>query len=209
MASDIHKISLFCDEYMEKLSTYTSVQSLVWELTAYATWSDHSVLRVLASSCEEATKLLDDFDSRLDPMQPLISYDLPSYLIPNMVPSENSAYTLFAVRPAQILKQPSLHLVYNTRSVLMKKCAITQHCFQLLAMRHNPTVIYWMIPKSIEKLIDVKILEDEKGIIEVSVYKQSAINNVTENQPLFVIDSIDVKVSSAILHSNTHLISNS
>jgi len=177
MASDVHKINLFSDEYVEKLGRYTNVQSLVWELTAYSTWSDHSVLRVLANSCEEATQLLDDFDSRLDPMQPLISYDVPSSLIPNMVPSEKSAYTLLAVKLDEGHSQSCLQFVHKAKSVLMDKCDLTQHCFQLLAVRHNPTVIYWVIPKCVASLVSPResySSEDlfGKGIVELLVYKQ-------------------------------------
>jgi len=196
MASNVHKINLFSDEYVEKLSRYTSVQSLVWELTASSTWSDHSVLRMLANSCEEATKLLDDFDSRLDPMQPLITYDVPSYLIPNMVPSEKSAYTLLAVRLDEGHSQSYLQFVYKAQSLLMDKCDLTQHCFQLLAVKHNPTVIYWTIPKCVSSLISPResySSEDlfEKGILELSVYKKPIASEIyaPELQSLFGFDN--------------------
>ena len=129
MASDVHKINLFSDEYVEKLSRYTSVQSLVWELTSYSTWSDHSVLRMLAGCSEKATKVLDGFESKLDPFLPIKCYGTPLYLFSSAVPTENSVYTMLAVRLANCPEQPSLQFVYNTRTLLMDKCDITQHCF--------------------------------------------------------------------------------
>ena len=203
MASDVHKISLFSDEYVEKLSRYASVESVVWELTSYATWSDHSVLRLLAGSCEEALKLLDEFDSRLDPILPVASYDVNSCLIPTMLPSENSVYTLLAVKTDETHIQPSLQFVFTTKSLLMEKCDITQHCFQLLAVKHNPTVIYWMIPKCVVPLIRPKeIMTTEgllcKGIVEISVYKHLSSSfedkdSMPELQPLFFFSSEHAK----------------
>ena len=193
MASDVHKINLFSDEYVEKLSRYTSVESVMWELTAYSTWSDHSVLRALAGPCGKAIELLDEFDSRLDPMQPVALYDIPSSLFSNMIPSENSAYNVLTARLTSCPGQPSLQFVYNARSLLMDKCSITQHCFQLLAVRHNPTVIYWIIPKCVSNVISTRVVENkclkENQIIEVLVYQQSEImlDNVTVHQSLFPV----------------------
>ena len=178
---------------MKKLGRYTSAQSLVWELTAYSTWSDHSVLRMLAGSCEEAIKLLDEFDSRVDPFLPINCYAKSLYLYSNMVPAENSAYTLLAVSLANCPDQPSLQFVYNIRSLLMDKCDITQHCFQLLPVR-NPTVIYWIIPKCVTNTVNTIIAGNyeylkENELMEVAVYEHSGVmfDDVTENQPMFPI----------------------
>jgi len=187
MASDVHKISLFSDEYVEKLSRYTSVESVVWELTSYSTWSDHSVLRTLASPCEEAIKLLDEFDTRLDPIQPVASYTVPSCLVPNMAPTKQSTCTLLAVKMDKTHIQPLLQLVYNLKSLLMDKCNITQHCFQLLAVRHNPTVVYWIIPKCVTHLVYLNgLINDdglhEKGVVEMSVYKHALLSKDSKPQ---------------------------
>jgi len=203
MASDVHEINLFSDKYVEKLNRYTSAQSLVWELTAYSTWSDHSVLRMLASCCEKAVKLLDKFDSRFDPLQSLVSYNVPSCLLSNMVPSEDSAFTLLAVKIDEGQHvQSTLQSVYNVRSLLMDKCDITQHCFQLLAVKHNPTVIYWSIPKCVTTCIRTKIIENKKrfcvrGILELSVYQMFTSETSSSyciQSPLFKFANNNVKV---------------
>ena len=192
MASDVHKINLFSDEYVEKLSRYTSVESVMWELTAYSTWSDHSILRALAGPCEEAIRLLDEFDSRLDPMQPLVSHDIPSCLVTNMFPSENSAYTLLAVKTGERLIQPLLQFIFDMKSLLVDKCSITQHCFQLLALKCNPIVIYWIIPKCVTHLIYPGDNDGllERGIVEMSIYKHlsprfEGEESTLEQKPLF------------------------
>jgi len=202
MASDVHEINLFTGEYVEKLNRYTSVQSLVWELTAYSTWSDHSVLRMLASCCEKAVKLLDKFDSRFDPLQSLASYDVPSCLLSDMIPSEDSAFRLLAVKIDERHVQPTLQFVYNVQSLLMDKCDITQHCFQLLAVKHDPTIIYWSIPKCVTICIRTKIIENRKkfrvnGILELSVYQtftSETSSSYCIQSPLFKFANNNVKV---------------
>jgi len=129
MASDVHKINLFSDEYVEKLSRYTSVESVVWELTSYSTWSDHSVLRALAGPCEEAIKLLDEFDSRLNPFESLASFGVPSCLLYNMIPHKNNTFMLLAVKADKKYTKMSLQFVYNLRSLIMNSGNIALSCW--------------------------------------------------------------------------------
>ena len=205
MASEVHKISLFSDDYVEKMNRYTSVQSLVLELTSYSTWSDHSILRMLAGPCEKAIRLLDSFDSRLDPFQPIMFYDTPSYLLSNMVPSDESACTLLAVKLANFPDHPSLQVVHDTQSLLMDKCGITHHCFRLLAAKHNPTIIYWIIPKCVADIFSTVSLEstgylNEKGIIKVLIYWQPEVmfDAMTEHHSVFEV--VDKMVSKIIMN---------
>ena len=58
---------------------------------------------------------------------------------------------------------------------MIEKCDITQHCLQLLAVRSDPTILYWTIPKCVVDLIHTNVaLHNEylysRGILEVSVY---------------------------------------
>ena len=59
--------------------------------------------------------------------------------------------------------------------MMVKKCDITQHCLQLLAMRSDPFILYWTIPKCVVGLINSNVpLHSEylysRGILEVLVY---------------------------------------
>ena len=92
-----------------------------------------------------------------------------------MVPSDTSTYTILAVRCKVELYESSLQYVYDVQSVMIEKCDITQHCLQLLAVRSDPTILYWTIPKCVVDLINTNVpLHSEylysRGILEVLVY---------------------------------------
>ena len=68
----------------------------------------------------------------------------------------------------------SIFMMYM-QSVMIEKCDITQHCLQLLAVRSDPTILYWTIPKCVVDLINTNVpIHSEylysRGILEVSVY---------------------------------------
>ena len=170
-ASDVHNINLFPADYMKELS---KCDGMLMKLSSYFTWSNHSVLKALAGCSSEAVKLLDEFDSKLDPLQSVTSYPIPC-LYSNMIPSDTSTYTILAVRCKVELYECSLQYVYDVQSVMIEKCDITQHCLQLLAVRSDPTILYWIIPKCVVDLINTNVpLHSEylysRGILEVLVY---------------------------------------
>ena len=148
-ASDGRKISLFSAEQLTELN---KCNKLLMKLSPLFSWSNHSVLKALAGCSSEAVKLLDEFDSKLDLLQPITSYPIPC-LSSNMIPTDTSMYTMLAVRCDQELYQCTLQYVYDVQLVMIEKCDITQHCLQLLAVRSDPTILYWTIPKCVVDLI--------------------------------------------------------
>ena len=137
-------------------------------------WSNCSILRTLVSYCSKAVKLLDKFESNLDPLKPVACYPIPC-LSSDMIPSDTSTYTILAVRCKVELYESSLQYIYDVQSVMIEKCYITQHCLQLLAVRSDPTILYWTIPKCVVDLINTNVpLHSEylysRGILEVLVY---------------------------------------
>ena len=172
-ASDIERISLFSAHQIDKLSRYNTATILVI-LSPLFTWSNHSILRALVSCCSEAKQLLDKFDSKVDPLQPVTSFPIPC-LSSDMMPSDTSTYTIMAIRCEVELYESSLQYVYDVQSLITEKCGITQHCLQLLAVRNNPTTFYWNIPKHVVHLINANIPQHNEywylqGILEVIVY---------------------------------------
>ena len=170
-ASDVYKINLFSEDQIKEL---TECNNILLELCPLFTWSNHSVLKVLAGCSSKAVKLLDKLESTLDPLQPITSYPIP-YLSSNMIPTDTSTYTILAVRCDKELYQCTLQYVYDVQSVMIGKCDITQHCLQLLAVRSDPTILYWTIPKCVVDLINTNVpLHSEhlysRGIMEVIVY---------------------------------------
>ena len=170
-ASNVHNINLFSPNKIKELNEYNNT---LMTFHALFTWSNHSILKSLAGCSIEAVKLLDEFESKLDLCQPITSYPIPC-LYANMIPSDTSTYTILAVRCDKELYQCSLQYVYDVQSVMIEKCDITQHCLQLLAVRSDPTIFYWTIPKCVVDLINTNVpLHSEylysRGIMEVLVY---------------------------------------
>ena len=174
MASNEHKINLFTNDQIEKFSKYNTTSSLLKSSSLNFTWSNHSILRAVVGQCSKAVDILDDFDSRLDPFQFIASYPMPQFST-DMLPSHVSSYTILAVRCDKELYQCTLQYIYDVQSVMIEKCDITQHCLQLLAVRSDPTILYWTIPKCVVDLINTNVpLHSEylysRGILEVLVY---------------------------------------
>ena len=172
MASDQHKIKLFSDYQLKLFSQYKNV--ILLRMLCSFGWSNCSILRSLVSHCHDAVKLLDKFESNLDPLQVIACYPIPCFSA-NMIPSDTSAYTILAVRHKVELYESSLQYVYDVQSVMIEKCDITQHCLQLLAVRSDPTIFYWTIPKCVVDLINTNVpLHSEylysRGILEVLVH---------------------------------------
>ena len=174
MASNIHAIALFSEMQIKMFKKCDSSLLLLQRLNLFFTWSNHSILRVLADQSSEAVNILDIFDCRVDTFELIASYPIPSFST-SMIPIDTSAHTILAIRCDQELYECTLQSVYNMQSVMMEKCDITQHCLQLLAVRSEPTIFYWTIPKCVVDLIHTNIpLHSEylcsKGMLEVSVY---------------------------------------
>ena len=175
-ASDKHIISIFSDNQMKKIRKVDSSLLLLQKLRLCFTWSNHSILRVLANQCSEAINILDKYDCRVDSFELITSYPIPCFSL-NMVPVDASSHTILAIRCTQELHECTLQSVYNIQAVIMEKCDITQHCLQLLAVRNDPTILYWTIPKCVVCLINNITLHsaylESRGIMEVLVYPDS------------------------------------
>ena len=174
MASDKNAVKLFSDNQIKKLKASDNSVLLLQRLTLFFTWSNHSILRVLAEQCSEAVNILDDFDSRLDYFHLIVSYPIPHFSF-NMIPVDTSTHTILAIRCDQQLYETTLQYVYDMQSVMVEKCDITQHCLQLLAVRSDPTILYWTIPKCVVDLINTNVQLHIKylysrGVLEVLVY---------------------------------------
>ena len=171
-ASDHNDIKLFSHDQLVTFSQYDSTTLL--RMVCLFTWSNCCILKSLVNFCSKAVELLEKFESSVDPLQPIISYPIPC-LSSDMIPSDTSTYTILAVRYKAELYECSLQCIYDIQSVMIEKCNITQHCLQLLAVRSDPTILYWTIPKCVVHLIAANIpLYSEylysKRILEVLVY---------------------------------------
>ena len=183
MASGVCDISLFPAEFIKSLQRYNHTPLLLKVLSSLWTWSDHSILRTLLEFDDEALKLLDEYESQLDPLQQLSSYPLPPPA-PCMTPCDGSTHTVLAVKCAQQYHQCLLKHVFDVRSLIVNKCDITPHCLQLLSTKNGSTVLCWLIPKSVVTLIGSKVLENRsafyhEGILEVFILPRILITTGT------------------------------
>lgn len=180
MASDTHNIGLFSDAQLQELNKYGDNSLLLQNLKSLWSWSDHSILESLASQSDDAMKLLQQFDDHLNHFQLLSSYPIPC-VSPYMAPIDDSPYTVLAIKSDQMVYHSTLQYMFDVRALIMNMCDITAHCLQLLAVRANPDVLYWSIPKCVVSLVTTKILKYHKafhdeGISEVSVYPTTRIS---------------------------------
>ena len=175
LASEQENIKLFSNIQVQKLKEYNDILMMLHSLCSTFTWCNHSILRVLLTELSnEALKLLDEFDLRLDPLQSIVSYPIPCYSS-SMIPNDISVYTVLAIRCDQELYKATLQYVYNIQLLMMETCGVTQHCLQLLACRSNPTILYWTIPTCVVYLISQGVPQHNdylysRGVLEVLVY---------------------------------------
>ena len=171
MASD-HGIKLFSDNQIERLNHCNSISLLLHELSHLWSWSNHSMLRVLVGFSNEATKLLDEFDCYLDPLQPITSY--PVF---ETIPFDPTSQSTLNVKFVKDVAEITLQDVFDMCSLIVNHCGVTQYCLQLIATQHGQgfVAIYWSIPKCVVNLISSAVLQHsskfyEMGVLEVAIY---------------------------------------
>lgn len=192
MASDMHGISMFSNDQLNQLKEYTNTPLLLQELSHLWTWSDHSVLRVLVGPCDEAVKLLDEFDCHLDPLEPISSYPASE-----IAPKNATTQTILEMKcNKDDIHEFSLQNVMDMGSLVTNKCDLTQHCLQLLRAAQGSIILYWSIPKCVSYLVSTTVLQHynyfcENGILEVVIHPHVQIDT-SETADLEVSSEIDL-----------------
>ena len=175
MASQEHDIALFSPDYLSTLKECNEMPEILQRLSPYYKWSDHSVLHALVQACNnpEAAMLLQQFDSQVDLSLPITEYPVPQP-ISSMAPYDTSTQTVLAVKLNTELSKFSLQQVIEMRSLIQRKCKITEHSLQLMAAKSSSAILYWLIPKCIRHLIDFKFTQDSSlhgsRVQEVCIY---------------------------------------
>ena len=171
MASKIHKIKLFTNEYLRKLQSFKTSSAILKVLSVYFTWSNHSILKYLADFSPLAVTLLEEYNLQITLSYPIMNYTLPLITIPFDDDNDNFAFLTFHCKnPSNSLKQ-----VYDLQSILIGKCEITQHALHLLSVKNNPIELQWIISRNIVDLINKMIKEHiqyfaSNGINAILIY---------------------------------------
>ena len=171
MASEIHKIKLFPNDYIERLRNLETSLAILKMLSVFWSWSNHSILSYLAEFSELAVTLLEEFDSRMMLSCSIVHYPCVSTPV---TPCDGKNYTILTLKGKNNLKI-SLKLVYDTQSALIEKCDITQHALQLVAIQKDPIELQWMIPFSLVDLINKNVNHNlqyfaTKGITDILLH---------------------------------------
>ena len=173
MASDTHQIKLFTANFMDKIKELKTSPAILKMISHYWTWSNYSILKVLAQFSKLALDMLEEFGARLNTMLPVIEYPIGSLAV-SMFSYDASCYTVLTFECDYKLSH-SLQLVYDMQSLITENCDITQHALLLLAVDSSPTRLHWMIPKSVVTIINTRVMEYSqllfsKGVMRIFIY---------------------------------------
>ena len=180
---DLRKYSdtnpLFTEQWLKKVESLFLFKIY---LLPFITWLDHFILKelVVASGSEDAQQLLNLFDSKIDTYctQPITSFPIlsPSQL---MIPLDDSEYTLLAMKFCHPSRGDNtqgmiiLQDVVDIKLIMKHKWEMSSHdicSIQLVAVHTKLELLYWMIPKSLVKVIKSNLVHDWKsGIIMMEV----------------------------------------
>ena len=158
MASDIHNIKLFTDNFVKKLFKCSNSNFLKIYLLPFNTWLDNTILRELTSTYEntDILKFFCKFSSIIDDTQSITLYPIPTFS-QLIIPLNDSECTIIATKTFQNCSQLILKDVKDVKKILMSYWELTAHAVQLAAVDYCDNFIYWMIPKQIQQLVLSKL----------------------------------------------------
>ena len=173
MASDTHQIKLFTANFINQIRQIKSSPAILKMLNHYWTWSNYSILRVVAQFSKLALDLLEEFGTRLNTMLPITEYPIRSLAV-SMFPYDTTSYTMLTLECDHKLNH-SLQLVYDMQSLITENCDITQHALLLLAVDSGSTRLHWMIPKSVVTIVNSRVMQCSqilfsKGVLRIFIY---------------------------------------
>ena len=170
-------VKQFSAEYIKQLRDCNNSGEVLMKLFPYSNWCDHSIMRELleACNCPKGVQLLDEFDSRIDLMQPIADFPIfaPSSLI---IPSDSSYYTVMAIKHKQEFSSLKLCHIGGIKTKMVQMCNLTKYsCLFLTVTKSNPAVVYWLIPRNLLSSVSNMVWNFadclyESGISEVAIY---------------------------------------
>ena len=141
-------------------------------------------------------KLLDEFDMSINIHQSYEWFPLPPPST-KMAPTSTSSHTVLSVRIDQLQTHPvPLQYIMEKSATLTKMFGISPLALQLLAVKANPLVFYWMMPKCVVPFVSSGLHENldflkGQGVAEVAIYP----NSILYSNDNFNVGSFALKVS--------------
>ena len=173
MASTSHGIKLFPSNFIASIKQLKSSTAVLKMLRVHWSWSNYSILIVLAQFSKLALEMLEEFGMKLNTALPITNYPISSLAV-SMFPYNTTCYTVLTFECDQKLNQ-SLQMVYDMQLMIVENCEITQHALLLLAMSSNPTMLFWMIPKNVVSIVNMRVIQCSelfysKGVTKIFIY---------------------------------------
>jgi len=175
MASDIHNIKLFTNNFIKKLFNCSDLKNY---LLPFITWLDSSILREFLSIYEESNtlELVYNFNCLIDNNQPITSYPIPSFS-QLIIPLDNSEYTIVATKTVQNCNELVLKEVRDIKEFLQSLWELTAHAIQLAAIDYIYNCIYWIIPKQVKSLIENKLNHTQHELWDRGIFQAVLLQN--------------------------------
>ena len=158
MASDIHDIKLFTNDYIKKVLKCSHPSFLKNYLLPFNTWFDNTVLRELAMAYEKFNilELFCNFIKTIDDTQLITSYPIPTFS-QLIIALDDSDYTIVTIKTFRNCNELVLKDVIDVKEFLKLHWELTAHAIQLAAIDYHNNCMHWMIPKQVKSLIEKKL----------------------------------------------------
>ena len=144
MASDVHNIKLFSDNFIKKLFKCSDSVLMNNYLLPFITWLDSSILTLIYE--DSTLKLVYKFSCMIEENQPIMLYPIPSFS-QLIIPLDDSEYTIVATKTFQNCNELVLKEIRDIKEFLQSVWELTAHAIQLAAVDYIYNCIYWIIPK--------------------------------------------------------------
>ena len=159
MASDVHNIKLFTDDFIKKLYKCSFSSSLFKiYLLPFITWLDNTILIKLATAYEKVVDLglFCKFIHIIDGTEPVTSYPIPTFS-QLLIPLDDSQYTIVVIQTFGSCSELTLNDVVNVKEFLRSYWELTIHALHLAAIDYHRNYMYWMIPKHVQHLVESRL----------------------------------------------------
>ena len=186
----------FIEWWLKKICDSKSLHHIKIYLLPFITWLDHFILKelVIASGSEDAQQLLNLYDSKIELYcnQPVTLFPILS-ASQLMIPLDDSEYTLLAMKYRPPSRGDStqgmiiLQDVVGIKLMMKHKWEMNDyeiHSIQLAAMDTKYELLYWMIPKSLVKMIKSNLVPDWKSGVIIMAVLPANFHSLEDNSEL-------------------------
>ena len=168
MASDVHNIKLFTDNFIKKLFNCSHSVLINNYLLPFTTWFDSSILK---SIYEESTlKLFYKFSCMIEENQQIILYPIPSFS-QLIIPLDDSEYTIVATKTIKNCNELVLKEIRDIKEFLQSLWELTAHAIQLAAIDYIYNCIYWIFPKQVKTLIENNLNQGQHKLWDRGIFQ--------------------------------------